>query len=60
MLKHVEKALPRDDAGIQLLLYSRLWSISSRLNPAEVHSMSSLSSTVGGRERLCRGKEEDL
>lgn len=60
MLKHVEKALSRDDAGIQILLCSRLWSVFSRLNLAEARSMSSLSSTGCCRERLCRREGEGL
>lgn len=60
MLKHVEKALSRDDTDIQLLLRSRLGSTFSRLKPAEAHSISSLSSTGHWRERLGRREEEGL
>lgn len=57
MLKHVEKALSRDDTDIQLLLCSRLGSTFSTLKPAEARSISSLSSTAHWRERLGRRGE---
>ena len=56
MLKHVEKALSRDDTDIQLLLCSRLGSSFSRLKSAEAHSISSLSSTGHWREQERRSR----
>lgn len=60
MLKHVEKALSRDDTDIQLLLCSRLETTFSRLKPAEAHSISPLSSTGHWREGLGGREGEGL